>query len=103
MTHAKALLLYGCAGTGKGLLARAIAQDTGAAYFNLSPLNTDTKFPGKDIGLLLHMVCSPSLCIVFRQGDSAHNVCRPRGIDFLLRISEKLKIVTNNFIVVRDA
>merc|ERR1711998_697260 len=42
-----AVLLYGPAGTGKTLLAHAIAHETAAYFFNLSPMNIARKYPGK--------------------------------------------------------
>merc|ERR1719506_3470058 len=41
-----AMLLYGPAGTGKTLLAHAIAHETAANFFNLSPMNIARKYPG---------------------------------------------------------
>ena len=57
VAHPKALLLYGCLGTGKTLLATALANHIGAACFDLSPVNIDTKLPGKDTQLLVSLVC----------------------------------------------
>ena len=55
--HCKTLLLYGCKDTGKTALAHAIANHTGAVFFNLSPRNTDGKYPGKkETTLMIHMV-----------------------------------------------
>ena len=55
--HCKTLLLYGCKDTGKTALAHAIANHTGAIFFNLSPRNTDGKYPGKkETTLMIHMV-----------------------------------------------
>ena len=57
MPHIRTVLLYGCPGTGKTLLAKAIACGAGAAWFDLSPWNTHTKFAGgKNPTLLVHMV-----------------------------------------------
>ena len=40
-------LLCGAAGTGKKMLVHAICNETGANLFNLTPSNTEGKFPGK--------------------------------------------------------
>jgi SpoVK/Ycf46/Vps4 family AAA+-type ATPase len=39
----KAVLLYGPIGSGKSLLTQAIVSETGSAFFNLTPTNTDGK------------------------------------------------------------
>ena len=41
------MLLYGPAGSGKTLLTHAIANETAANFFNLSPMNIARKYPGK--------------------------------------------------------
>ncbi|KAJ0032484.1 hypothetical protein NQD34_002565, partial [Periophthalmus magnuspinnatus] len=53
----KAILLAGPAGVGKKMLVHAICQETGANLFDLSPLNTIGKYPGKSgVTMMLHMV-----------------------------------------------
>ncbi|KAK7889480.1 hypothetical protein WMY93_025040 [Mugilogobius chulae] len=53
----KAILLAGPAGVGKKMLVHAVCQETGANLFDLSPLNTAGKYPGKSgIAMMLHMV-----------------------------------------------
>lgn len=53
----KAVLLAGPAGVGKKMLVHAICQETGAALFDLSPMNTAGKYPGKTgLAMMLHMV-----------------------------------------------
>ncbi|XP_053177680.1 dynein regulatory complex protein 11 [Scomber japonicus] len=53
----KAILLVGPAGVGKKMLIHAICQETGANLFDLSPLNTAGKYPGKSgLAMMLHMV-----------------------------------------------
>ena len=52
----KAVCLYGVPSTGKTLLTHAVANSTGATFFNISPRNTDGKYPGKAVALMLHMV-----------------------------------------------
>uniref|UniRef100_A0A8C9ZZP8 IQ motif containing with AAA domain 1 like n=1 Tax=Sander lucioperca TaxID=283035 RepID=A0A8C9ZZP8_SANLU len=53
----KAILLAGPAGVGKKMLVHAICQETGANLFDLSPLNTAGKYPGKNgLAMMLHMV-----------------------------------------------
>ncbi|XP_020494654.2 dynein regulatory complex protein 11 isoform X1 [Labrus bergylta] len=53
----KAILLAGPAGVGKKMLIHAICQETGANLFDLSPLNTAGKYPGKNgLAMMLHMV-----------------------------------------------
>lgn len=56
LPHLKSLLLYGPAATGKSLLTQAIAHEAGANVFDLSPRNTDGKYQGKQVSLLIHMV-----------------------------------------------
>lgn len=51
------VLLYGGKGCGKGMLTRAMATETGAQIFNLSPHNTVGEFSGKaGAAKLVHMV-----------------------------------------------
>lgn len=60
----KAILLAGPSGVGKKMLVHAICQETGAALFDLSPLNTAGKYPGRTgLTMMLHMVfkVTPSL------------------------------------------
>ncbi|XP_026201035.1 dynein regulatory complex protein 11 isoform X2 [Anabas testudineus] len=53
----KAILLAGPAGVGKKMLVHAICHETGANLFDLSPLNTAGKYPGKSgLAMMLHMV-----------------------------------------------
>uniref|UniRef100_A0AAV2KMH6 SCAN box domain-containing protein n=1 Tax=Knipowitschia caucasica TaxID=637954 RepID=A0AAV2KMH6_KNICA len=53
----KAILLAGPAGVGKKMLVHAVCQETGANLFDLSPLNTAGKYPGKSgAAMMLHMV-----------------------------------------------
>uniref|UniRef100_A0A4W6FHI7 Zgc:153738 n=1 Tax=Lates calcarifer TaxID=8187 RepID=A0A4W6FHI7_LATCA len=53
----KAILLAGPAGVGKKMLIHAICHETGANLFDLSPLNTAGKYPGKSgLAMMLHMV-----------------------------------------------
>ena len=50
------LLLYGLQGTGKSLLSHALASETGAAWFDISPAVTDGKWPGKSVAQMLATV-----------------------------------------------
>jgi SpoVK/Ycf46/Vps4 family AAA+-type ATPase len=43
----RSALLVGCKGSGKRMLANAIATESGANFFDLSPSNTNGKYPGK--------------------------------------------------------
>ncbi|XP_070765243.1 dynein regulatory complex protein 11 [Enoplosus armatus] len=53
----KAILMAGPAGVGKKMLVHAICQEAGANLFDLSPLNTAGKYPGKSgLAMMLHMV-----------------------------------------------
>lgn len=52
----KTCLMYGLPMTGKKLLAHALACETGALFFDLTPSNTDGKYLGKSVALLIHMV-----------------------------------------------
>ncbi|KAJ7568629.1 hypothetical protein O6H91_01G041400 [Diphasiastrum complanatum] len=51
----KSVLLYGGDLNGKTLLVHAACRATGAAFINLSPSNTDDKYPGKQAGRMLQM------------------------------------------------
>ncbi|PSC70654.1 IQ and AAA domain-containing 1 [Micractinium conductrix] len=50
------VLLYGPPGSGKSLLAQAVAHQAGATLFDLSPAAIDGKYPGKASALLVNMV-----------------------------------------------
>lgn len=53
----KAILLAGPTGVGKKMLVHAICQETGATLFDLSPMNTAGKYPGKiGLNMMIHMV-----------------------------------------------
>lgn len=54
----RSVLLYGAAGSGKTMLVQAIAHESGACFFNLSPRHTDGKYLAKTAcTLMVHMVC----------------------------------------------
>lgn len=53
----RSLLLYGAKGTGKTMLVHAVAHESGACFFNLSPRHTNGKYQGKAAcALMVHMV-----------------------------------------------
>ncbi|GBF95030.1 hypothetical protein Rsub_07531 [Raphidocelis subcapitata] len=56
LPYVKTLLLFGAERTGKSLLSHAVASMTGANFFDLSPRNTDGRYPGKAAAMLAHMV-----------------------------------------------
>eukprot|EP00959_Pyramimonas_sp_CCMP1952_P342768 7180901-Pyramimonas_sp.AAC.1 len=56
LPNCKTLLLYGTPSCGKTLLSYAVANAIGANFFNLSPRNTDAKYPGKAVSMMMHMV-----------------------------------------------
>jgi SpoVK/Ycf46/Vps4 family AAA+-type ATPase len=57
MKAPRSILLYGARGTGKTMLAEALAYETDAMLFNLSPANVEGKFTEKGgAAKLLHMV-----------------------------------------------
>eukprot|EP01116_Phalansterium_solitarium_P018485 TRINITY_DN4902_c0_g1_i1.p1 TRINITY_DN4902_c0_g1~~TRINITY_DN4902_c0_g1_i1.p1 ORF type:complete len:633 (+),score=286.29 TRINITY_DN4902_c0_g1_i1:138-2036(+) len=64
---ARTVLLHGAKGTGKSLLANAVANETGSVLFDLSPSNVRGKFPLLDMRLVMHMVfkASAALCFSF--------------------------------------
>lgn len=52
----KSVLLYGCSGTGKTMLAHGIARDTGSVLIDLSPRQTDGKYSGSNqCKLMVHI------------------------------------------------
>ena len=50
------VLLCGSPGTGKKMLVHAVAHETGANLFNLTPSNTEGKYPGKKAYDMVHTV-----------------------------------------------
>lgn len=58
----KAFLLFGASGSGKSMLAHAIAHEAGALFFDISPRLTDGKYIGKAVSMMLHMVRMIHLC-----------------------------------------
>ena len=52
----KAVLLFGASGSGKSVLAHAIAHEARACFFDISPRMTDGKYAGKAVTMMLHMV-----------------------------------------------
>lgn len=65
------LLLFGPRGTGKTLLVNAVAAETGAYLFNLTPKNTAGQFLGKsNVTKMVHMVfkvaraCPPAIVYI---------------------------------------
>lgn len=67
----KSVLLYGAPSTGKTSLCQSIAHAAGANFFDLSPRNTDAKYPGKAVALMIHMVGEPS-AITFEMAAYSH-------------------------------
>lgn len=53
--YIKTLLLYGPEKSGKTLLSHAVANLAGANFLDLSPRNTDGKYPGKNAAMMVHM------------------------------------------------
>lgn len=51
------MLLIGAPGSGKTMVAQAIAHSVGAALFDLSPKSTDGKWPGKAAATMVR--CCP--------------------------------------------
>ena len=50
------MLVVGAPGTGKKMLVNAVCNETGANLFNLTPSNTDGKYPGKKAYEMVHTV-----------------------------------------------
>merc|ERR550537_1442159 len=72
---AKSLLIYGPSGTGKSMLARCIATETGAAFFNLSPSVIEGKYTTATHGktgtdLLIYKVFMVAQYLAARGGPS---------------------------------
>merc|ERR1719321_2593362 len=69
---ARSLLLYGPKGSGKSMLARAIAQETGSTFFDLSPSVIEGKSTASKVGsaLLVYKTfivaqdCAPSVIYI---------------------------------------
>ncbi|MCO5548461.1 hypothetical protein L7F22_001919 [Adiantum nelumboides] len=53
--YAKSVLIYGGEGNGKTLLVHAACSAAGATFINLSPRNTDGKYPGSQLGKMLQI------------------------------------------------
>ncbi|MCO5594040.1 hypothetical protein L7F22_048059 [Adiantum nelumboides] len=53
--YAKSVLIYGGEGNGKTLLVHAACSAAGATFINLSPRNTDGKYPESQLGKMLQM------------------------------------------------
>lgn len=56
LPHIKSVLLYGPPQCGKSMLAQAVAWSTGSNFFDITPKNTDGKYTGKQVSLMIHMV-----------------------------------------------
>ncbi len=52
----KALLLYGAPGSGKTMLAHAVAHASGACLFDISPRRVEGKYAGKAVTMMMHTV-----------------------------------------------
>lgn len=60
----RAVLLVGMPGSGKTLVAQAIAHSTGAAFFDLSPRTTDGKWLGKAAATMVRVVSWPAVSYI---------------------------------------
>ena len=58
----RTLLLYGAPGSGKTMLAHAMAHASGARLFDVSPRRVDGRYTGKAVTMVMHMVSSYCLC-----------------------------------------
>jgi len=86
MLTARSLLLYGPKGTGKSMLARAIAAETGATFFDLSPAVIEGKSTQGKTGsaLLVYkvFVCAQDMApsvIYIDQVDQVYQVLKKKG------------------------
>lgn len=77
------MLLYGAPNTGKTSLCQAVAHAAGANFFDLSPRNTDAKYPGKAVALMIHMVCTSSL---FTLCSAVQMMPSPQNLALLLHV-----------------
>eukprot|EP00927_Polykrikos_kofoidii_P073274 TRINITY_DN6931_c0_g2_i1.p1 TRINITY_DN6931_c0_g2~~TRINITY_DN6931_c0_g2_i1.p1 ORF type:complete len:859 (+),score=195.27 TRINITY_DN6931_c0_g2_i1:130-2706(+) len=83
---ARSLLLYGPKGTGKSMLARAIATETGATFFDLSPAVIDGKSTQGKLGSSL-LIYKVFLCAQ----DMAPSVVYIDQIDQVFQLQKKKK------------
>lgn len=89
---ARAMLLTGGHGSGKTMVAQAIAHSVGAALFDLSPRNTDGKWPGKEAAIMVRFDELIN-CIRYivgsceSSGEQRHSSCE-KLLDTVLRSHE---------------
>lgn len=50
---------------------QAIANLSGANFFDISPRNTDGKYPGKNVAMMVHMVFKVRLSVA-KHGKARH-------------------------------
>ena len=99
----KGLLLYGPAGTGKTMLAKAIANIVGTTFISLNPATIASKWRGdseKMVRLLFQMARFYSPTIVFideidsilaERSNSEHEANRKTKVQFFIEIDGIVK------------
>lgn len=88
----KTVLLYGPRGSGKTMLSRAIANEAGALFFDLSPANILGKFNETSSATKFMVESVFQVCILF---DAFHLIDSYLSLSIFLLVTEFAPIVAN--------